>query len=363
MVRATLFMEQHVGLYTYYMNLRNYIDSAGGIEPTWVPVNYHKRGGLWERIPFLPDRACGALRGRTQVREEIARTTSDVLFFNTQVPATFAHERVRRHPYVISTDVTAVQFDRLRKGYGLKPRRVGLLQAYKHSVNVRVLRGATRLLPWSRWVADSLVSDYGVDPERIEVVPPGVDLGQWSPGHRGSGGPVKILFVGADLGRKGGLLLLEAFRTLRDLGVELHLVTRERLAEEPGLSVYNDMQPNSEPLKRLFAESDIFCLPTLADCLPLVLCEAGAAGLPSVATNLAAVPEIVVEGETGLLVDAGDVGGLIQRLRTLVLAPELRGRMGRAARQHVEKHYDASRNGERIVSCLREAASGTAPGG
>jgi glycosyltransferase involved in cell wall biosynthesis len=351
-------MEQHVGLYTYYINLRNYIDSAGGIEPTWVLVTYHKSGGFWERIPFLPARVRGALRGRTQVREEIARTASDVLFFNTQVPATFAHDTVHRRPYVISTDVTAVQFDRLRKGYGLRPRRGGLRQAYKHSINGQVLRGAARLLPWSRWVADSLVSDYGVDPDKIEVIPPGVDLGQWSPSpwHGRPGGPVKILFVGAELERKGGLLLLQAFRALRDLGVELHLVTRERLPAEPGLSVYNDMRPNSDPIKRLFAGSDIFCLPTLADCLPLVLCEAGAAGLPSVATDLAAVPEIVVEGETGFLVDAGDVQGLIERLRTLVLDPELRRRMGRAARQHVERHYDASRNGERIVSSLREAA-------
>ena len=75
-----------------------------------------------------------------------------------------------------------------------------------------------------------------------------------------------------------------------------------------------------------------------------------------VATDLAAVPEIVVEGETGFLVDAGDVRGLIEGLRTLVLDPELHGRMGRVARQHVERHYDASRNGDRIVSCLREAA-------
>jgi glycosyltransferase involved in cell wall biosynthesis len=356
MVRATLFMEQHVGLYTYYINLRNYIDSTGGIEPTWVLVTYYKRGGFWERIPFLPDRVSSAFRGRAQVKEGIARTTSDVLFFNTQVPATFAHKTVRGRPYVISTDVTAVQFDRLRKGYGLRPRRDGLMQAYKHSINVRVLSGAARLLPWSRWVADSLVSDYGVDPEKIEVVPPGVDLGQWSPAQARAGGPVKILFVGAELERKGGLLLLQAFRALRDLGVELHLVTRERLPAEPGLSVYNDMRPNSDALKRLFAGSDIFCLPTLADCLPLVLCEAGAASLPSVATDLAAVPEIAVEGETGFLIDPGDVQGLIERLRTLVVDPELRRRMGRAARQHVERHYDARRNGERIVSCLREAA-------
>ncbi|ODU02458.1 MAG: hypothetical protein ABS79_00380 [Planctomycetes bacterium SCN 63-9] len=358
MVRATLFMEQHVGLYTYYLNLRNFIDSAGGIDPKWVQVHYGKSGSLWDKIPFLPDRIGGALRGRAQIRGEIGRSQSDVFFFNTQVPATFAHRSIRRRPYVISTDVTALQFDRLRPGYGLSPRRGGPIAAYKHSINVRVLRGASRLLPWSRWVADSLVADYGVDPGKIEVVPPGINLDAWPefPSRRGTGGRIKILFVGAELERKGGLLLLEAFRAFRDLGVELHLVTRERLAQESGLTVYNDMRPNSEPLKRLFAEADIFCLPTLADCLPLVLCEAGAAGLPSVSTKIAAVPEIVVDGVTGLLVDPQDVRGLIDRLRILILDPELRRRMGLAARQHVERHFDASRNGQRIVSCLCEAS-------
>ena len=358
MVRATLFMEQHVGLYTYYINLRNYIDSAGGLEPKWVLVGYEKLGSVWDKIPILPERVGGALRGRAQVKKEIANAESDVLFFNTQVPATFASGSVRRRPYVISTDVTALQFDQFREGYGLRPRRGGPIAAYKHSINVRVLRGATRLLPWSRWVADSLVSDYGVDPGKIEVVPPGINLGEWSPGRREAGGPVKILFVGADLERKGGFVLLEAFRAIRDLGAELHIVTRDPLPDEPGLSVYNGLRPNSEPLKRLFADADIFCLPTLADCLPLVLCEAGAAGLPSVSTNIAAVPEIVIDGETGLLTDPGDVRGLIERLRMLVLDPELRTRMGRLAREHVEMHFDAGRNGRRIVSYLCEAAGG-----
>lgn len=82
--------------------------------------------------------------------------------------------------------------------------------------------------------------------------------------------------------------------------VELHLVTKDRIPPQPGVFAYYDLEPNSPALKRLFFESDIFCLPTLGDCLPMVLSEAGAAGLPLVASRVAAVPEIVRE-DTGLL--------------------------------------------------------------
>ena len=96
----------------------------------------------------------------------------------------------------------------------------------------------------------------------MTVIPPGVNVRDWlNPDSRaGRSGSVKILFVGGDLARKGGLLLLQAFRALRESGagaspgVELHLATRATLPPEPGLFVYNNMQPNSGPLKQLYRD-------------------------------------------------------------------------------------------------------------
>jgi glycosyltransferase involved in cell wall biosynthesis len=98
------------------------------------------------------------------------------------------------------------------------------------------------------------------------------------------------------------------------------------------LFVYNDISPNSDHLKRLYHECDIFCLPTFGDCQPMVLSEAGAAGLPAVTTDVAAIPEIVRDGETGLLVPPGDAEALAAALRRLLCDEELRLRLGSGAR-------------------------------
>jgi glycosyltransferase involved in cell wall biosynthesis len=176
--------------------------------------------------------------------------------------------------------------------------------------------------------------------------------------------PVKILFVGGDLERKGGLVLLEAFRALRHLGLELHLVTKDLLPPEPGVFIYNNLEANSQPLKDLYHACDIFALPTFADALAMVLSEAGASGMAIISTNVGAIPELVRDGETGLIVPAGDAASLTQALRDLVTNPALRMKLGEGAVAHVTRHYDASTNASRLLSLLKtEADAARAEGG
>jgi glycosyltransferase involved in cell wall biosynthesis len=205
-----------------------------------------------------------------------------------------------------------------------------------------------------------------VDPNKIHVIPPGVNAAGWSRKEPRCPhpGPVKILFVGGSLKRKGGDLLLEAFRVLRAERqaasaanipeIELHLVTKDTLPPEPGVFVYDSMQPNSPELVRLYHESDLFCLPTRGDCLPMVLSEAGAAGLPSVTTRVAAIPEIVREGENGLLVDPGDVTGLTRALRQLISDQDMRLRMGAAGVRIVRQAFDSETNTACLLELLKQ---------
>ncbi len=81
----------------------------------------------------------------------------------------------------------------------------------------------------------------------------------------------------------------------------------------------------------------------------MVLLEAMAAARPVVATPVGGTPELVVDGETGLLVPAGDVDALADALRRLLDDPELAARMGEAGRRRVEERFTAERMVERVL--------------
>ncbi len=184
---------------------------------------------------------------------------------------------------------------------------------------------------------------------------------------------MRILFVGGDLERKGGLVLLDAFRRLRGDGggdhtgagsIDLHLdlVTQTHVPTEPGVAVHHGLRANSQPLKDLYHAADIFCLPTMGDCLPMVLSEAGAAGLPLVSTAVGAIGEIVRDEETGLLVPVADADALERALRRLVADAALRRHLGAGAHALVHAQFDAETNAHALLQLLRRVASSGAPG-
>jgi glycosyltransferase involved in cell wall biosynthesis len=262
---------------------------------------------------------------------------------------------------VVSLDATPKQYDALGDHYdhGTGPAPVERL---KTLINRRCFERAAHIVTWAEWTKQSLISDYAVDADKITVIPPGVETGRWlrSPdaGHD-DGAVVRILFVGGDLRRKGGDHLMEAFRTLRyerGAGVELHVVTTSAVEPVDGMTVHR-MAPNSPELIELYHRSHIFCLPTLGDCLPMVLPEAGAAALALVATDVGAIGEIVRHGETGLLVGVGDVAGLTSALRRLVEEPALRAELARAATRLVCSEHDALKNARRLVATIRSATT------
>jgi glycosyltransferase involved in cell wall biosynthesis len=165
------------------------------------------------------------------------------------------------------------------------------------------------------------------------------------------------LFVGGDFVRKGGAVVLDAFATLRarhGAAVELHAVTRSTVPAAAGVVVHGNVTPNSDDLRALTQHCDIFCLPTRGDCLPMAACEAGAAGLPLVTTSVAALPEIVVDGTTGLLVGVDDAAGLARALDGLVVDRARRERMGQAAQARVRARFDGTTNAARLLDLLEE---------
>lgn len=357
-------LEQTLGHITHTDNLRQLVPRHDSIEATFLPIAFDVSG--WAaRVPGYGNWTVRAgLRARRAVRQARRRKPFDAMFVHTQVPAVLIPDLLGRIPTVVSLDATPRQYDELGEHYAhaTSGRRIERL---KWRGNQSCFRRAAHLVTWSQWAKDGLVADYGIEPDRITVIAPGVDPTTWarpSLEPTGSAGPVRILFVGGDLARKGGIHLIEAFRALRSdaslPAVELHLVTRAAVDAEPGLFVHTDMQPNSRALIDLYHRSHIFCLPTLGDCLPMVLSEAAAASLPLVSTSVGAIHEIVRDADTGYLVAPGDTESLTERLRELVENDALRRRLGERAAVVVSEQFDAAKNAAALVELLVQTARG-----
>ena len=111
--------------------------------------------------------------------------------------------------------------------------------------------------------------------------------------------------------------------------------------------------PDDEKLPRLYSQSDVFVFPSLMEGFGFVIAEAMASGVPVVASNVAAVPEVV--GDSGLLFRPGDAAGLARVLRTLAEDPRKRMEFARRGRERVESLFTWDKVVARLVSIYREA--------
>lgn len=352
-------LEQSLGHITHSQNLQANVTYDREVQAHWACIPFHT-SGVASRLPIYKNNWTlrAGLRARQRLSELSRHTSLDVLFFHTQVPGVLAQSWMKKVPSVVSLDATPIQYDLLGEFYH---HRAGpaWLENLKWQLNRNCYAAARHLVAWSEWTKESLVADYHVPADKITVVPPGVNVSEWrrpTP-RQPHDGPVRILFVGGDLERKGGRLLLDAFRALRPLELELHLVTRDHVRDESGVFVYNDIEPNSQRLKDLYHRCDIFALPTFGDCLPMVLSEAGAAEMAIISTDVAAIPEIVRHGQTGLTIPTGDTSALADAIGLLATNRELRTDLAARALTLITKEYDAKTNADRLLGLLKHEAA------
>jgi glycosyltransferase involved in cell wall biosynthesis len=217
-----------------------------------------------------------------------------------------------------------------------------------------------RVVSWSRYAADSLVKDYGVPEEKIEVIAPGLPEA-WFSLEREAKGPEKklrLLFVGNDWIRKGGADILDVAAEIFPQEVELDIVSARAAPAELPANVrwHSHLPAMGAELLDLYAKADAFVLPTYEDCFPVALLEAMAAGLPCLAGRTLGVPEIVEDGVTGRLCQPGDRGDLARAVGDFLRDAEGRRAMGRAARVKAQSHYELSANRGRWDRVYVEAA-------
>jgi sugar transferase (PEP-CTERM/EpsH1 system associated) len=127
-----------------------------------------------------------------------------------------------------------------------------------------------------------------------------------------------------------------------------------RTATELGLDQNVRFLGEVRDVPALLARASFFVLPSLTEGISLTLLEAMARGLPIVATRVGGNPEVMADGETGLLVPSADPAALAEGMRRLRHDPDLRRRMGRAGRQRVETLFDVRRMVAEYEACYRQ---------
>jgi phosphatidyl-myo-inositol alpha-mannosyltransferase len=202
---------------------------------------------------------------------------------------------------------------------------------------------------------------------RYRIVPNGVHLEQPAVAREQEGRPLRILFIGQAVERKGLPVLLSAFEALRDQ-VPATLTLVGALPEEvaPLLLESRDVRAlgrvsEQEKLDEL-ARADVLCAPSLrGESFGMVLTEAFAAGLPVVASNIAGYREVVRDGADGTLVPPGDAVALARALRAILLDGRRRAWMAAQAAERARRFAWPQVAGE-VLECYERARTvGTAP--
>jgi glycosyltransferase involved in cell wall biosynthesis len=194
---------------------------------------------------------------------------------------------------------------------------------------------------WLQW-------KYRREPRRVLYIPNGVEPHFFLEREYSQGRPLRLLFVGTWLDHKGIYYLRDGFEALAKIYPELRLTIAGCAADSESVKQWFSPQirdrvevlpfaPRAE-MPALYLRHDIFVFPSLMEGLPIVLLEAMATGMPVVTTERCGMADFVEDGHSGLLVEPANAEEFAASVGRLVESPELRERLGCAAREMVKRH-------------------------
>ena len=347
---------------------QNYAATVGKLEVSYVRAT----NSLSWCAGVLP-RAIETLWWRAPVGKWLDKVMPDVVHLhNPHPPGAFLAAaracRKRRIPYVISTH-GFVEFDDYQKAFGAPSWQKPLLDLLIRRPVVKTATNAAAVLMLSPQEEPILIS-MGVEREKLGIATNGVDpyfCTEISADSRQSltsrfeipENRLKILFVGNHTANKGIDVLLTAAKMLRGDTVvivagairsqkEHQLLLRDSGTDTSlGQVIFTDVTTKEE-LRALYQSADIFCFPSRADTLPLVILEAMVSGLPVVSTKTGGIP-YEVSADTGILVDSGDALSLANALNTLHDDKHRRARLGEAGRARAIQLFDWAGSAKKAV--------------
>ncbi len=253
---------------------------------------------------------------------------------------------------------------------------VGKRESWKAGLRRRLFRFVTkRSRAWfiavSDAVRESMASYYRLDLERIVTIPNGVDLDEFGRDEGetlGSANGRVVIGTAARLAPMKGLdnLLDAAARVVKGgRDIELRFAGTgselERLREQSnllGMQARVQFLGQVSDMPKFYGGLDVFVLPSLSEGMPLVILEAMAKGVPVLATELAGIPEIICDGENGVLVKPGDVSSLAEALGQLCGDVEMRRGIGVRGEARVRGAFGTERVCQEVVGMYERVMAG-----
>ncbi len=312
-----------------------------GLEETFARVDrvdYSVRGAhrlALAALTFRPARAAwrGSFQaGRTAHRAQTASMRRRMAAATEHDVALQVHGWCfgQPRPFTLFADQTRLMADRGWPAWIPLPRRD---RSWLLGTEREMYELAEHIFAMGRPTQESLAADYGIDPKRVTVVGGGLNFTE-PPEPRPLPRDPSVLFVGRDFERKGGEVLLRAFRRVRrELpDATLHLAGPRQRFVDAGVVAHGPV--GREHLAALFRSARVFCMPSLYEPYGLTFAEAMAYGLPCVGSSAQSIPEILAYGEAGLIPPAGDERALTDALLQLLRDDALALALGDAGRRY-----------------------------
>jgi starch synthase len=230
---------------------------------------------------------------------------------------------------------------------------------------------AERVIAVSGTMRDDILSHFEVDPARVVTLHNGVDAEAFRATARRDAlerhgvRPPYALFVGRISEQKGIFPLLEAAESFpTDLQLALVAASPDTpemaarlaaaVANRPRVRWINAMLPHADVVE-LYTHATVFVCPSIYEPFGLINLEAMACGTAVAASRVGGIPEVVVDGETGVLVPPGDPVALAAAVRAIAADPERAARLGRAGRKRVEAEFSWTRIADRTLAVYADA--------
>lgn len=256
--------------------------------------------------------------------------TNRTILFNGLSPAFLSYGSWR-------PENTAIVFDWTRLLYpsilGTKIKKDWVFYLHR-----RVLRSCPKILCWTDAIMNNLQEYYGVNPSQLYKVPAPFLVENFDIQPRPTPQKPRVLFVGGDLKRKGGDILLANFQALLKSSCQLTMVTNDQAANVEDVNFQPGIRYGTTAHRKIFEDNDILVLPTRIDAYAQVIGEAAAAGLAVITTKFAlGANEVVLNNVSGYISDSQQ--GCIESLVNLLKNPELIDEFKSAGYRHMHSKF------------------------